>query len=563
LQRFSPVNSDSATFREACGARDPIRLHVRFDGTGDGFVKTYDSACLLLGRDPYCDLCLNHRSVGEWHTYLQVLDGQLFCTDLGSRSGTQWDAGNEGSGWLDPDRSIRIGPFSICNLDGDHSARGPARSRTNPLLTVLAERDPLPPATFDFLEGAPADGVRWRMRQTLALVGKSSRCRVQLGGAGVLPFHGALVRTERGVWFVDFGERTWVNGVAVRLAHLQDGDLLQIGKYAMRLTYERALPHSSQERPRSLTSNVVPPAKRLAAPETRDRDIREYYSVPVPVPVPDSDPSGTGTGTVKDADRYLPAVSDHFAVQVLRHCSMMQQQMAEQHQQVMSFLCEFLTSFRNESREMIVEEIRQFRQVTQELQALRERLAADAAAAAPVAGKPAQVEPDAGPALAAVMQRLEALETQLRMAASAQQDDDKSSLAPVERPPALVRLKEELLALESQLALLAASPPASLHGIAAPALSDGASLSAAEQDTIDEHAPAQDEAQPVQPDRVPLESLQEGERTAGTISRPQDEPDPEVIHSQLMSRMTALQNEQQTHLQKILRFVRGSLFGEG
>src|SRR5437588_1432246 len=272
--RLTPV-SDPAIFREACGARDPMRLHVQFDGTGDGFVKSYDSACLLLGRDPYCDLCLNHRSVGEWHTYLQILDGQLFCADLGSRSGTHWENGNEGSGWLDPGRSIRLGPFSIRNVDGASSGGAPSRPLANPLLTVPAEKDALPPATFAFLEGAPSEGVHWRMRQSLALVGKSSRCRVQLGGAGVLPFHGALVRTQQGVWFVDFGERTWVNGVAVRLAQLRDGDLLQIGKYAMRLTYERAISHVAPERPKALGSNVIPPQKRLPAPPAGDRNARD------------------------------------------------------------------------------------------------------------------------------------------------------------------------------------------------------------------------------------------------------------------------------------------------
>src|SRR5437868_1062564 len=75
------------------------------------------------------------------------------------------------------------------------------------------------------------------------------------------------------------------------------------------------------------------------------------------------------------ADRNLPAVSDHLALQVLRQCGMMQQQMAEQHQQVMSFLCQFLTSFRKESQEAILEEIREFRRATLELQTLQARLA--------------------------------------------------------------------------------------------------------------------------------------------------------------------------------------------
>ncbi|HEV3116633.1 MAG TPA: FHA domain-containing protein, partial [Gemmataceae bacterium] len=488
--------------------------------------------------------------------------------------------------------------FSIRNVDGASSGGAPSRPLANPLLTVPAERDALPPATFAFLEGAPSEGVQWRMRQSLALVGKSSRCRVQLGGAGVLPFHGALVRTQQGVWFVDFGERTWVNGVAVRLAQLQDGDLLQIGKYAMRLTYERAIGNAAPERPRALGSNVIPPQKRLPAPPAGDRarDLDEQELVPdttsAAPPWPVTGDQGAAVADAasfpvaesrQGADRNLPAVSDHLALQVLRQCGMMQQQMAEQHQQVMSFLCQFLTSFRKESQEAILEEIREFRRATLELQALQARLAAPAVTTAAPVAEPAPAQGEARPAPTTATQVLEALETRLAMPDAPEQLSGNLAPAQMDRPPALARLKQELQALEAQLTILTTAAPEPLAVSPALAQADRPSLPNAGRQVAEARTPTKsDESlsstatdlaggkpateqvddQPVSAQPETDDSL-EAKGTAETVRRPQAEPDPELIHAQLMSRMAALQNEQQTRLQKILRFVRSNLLGDG
>src|SRR5947209_17610769 len=76
------------------------------------------------------------------------------------------------------------------------------------------------------------------MDQTLVLLGKSARCKVRVGGPGVLSFHSSLLRTPGGAWIIDLGGGTQVNGAPVRFARLEQGDELQIGDLAMRVRFE-------------------------------------------------------------------------------------------------------------------------------------------------------------------------------------------------------------------------------------------------------------------------------------------------------------------------------------
>ena len=286
---------------------------------------------------------------------------------------------------------------------------------------------------------------------------------------------------------------------------------------------------------------------------------------------------------VQGADRNLPAVSDHLALQVLRQCGMMQQQMAEQHQQVMSFLCQFLTSFRKESQEAILEEIREFRRATLELQALQARLAAPAVTTAAPVAEPAQAEGAARPAATTATQVLEALETQLAMPAAPEPLSENLAPAQMDRPPALARLKQELQALEAQLTILTTAAPEPLAVSPALAQADRPSLPNAGTQVAEARTPTKSDeslssaATDLSPGKPTTEQADdqslsaaletddslEAKGTAETVRQPPAEPDPELIHAQLMSRMAALQNEQQTRLQKILRFVRSNLLGDG
>jgi hypothetical protein len=153
----------------------------------------------------------------------------------------------------------------------------------------------------------------------------------------------------------------------------------------------------------------------------------------------------------------------------------------------------------------------------------------------------------------------------------------------MDRPPALARLKQELQALEAQLTILTTAAPEPLAVSPALAQADRPSLPNAGTQVAEARTPTksaeslsstatelaawkpateQVDDQPLSAQPETDDSL-EAKGTAETVRRPQAEPDPELIHAQLMSRMAALQTEQQTRLQKILRFVRSNLLGDG
>src|SRR5262249_11735995 len=102
--------------------------------------------------------------------------------------------------------------------------------------------------------------LSWRMQQVLALIGKSSKCKVQLVGAGGRRFHGSLVRTPQSVGLVCFAGSTRGNGLAAPLERLQNGDLVQIGSYHMRFALEPAKNLSGSQMLRLPANEVALPA---------------------------------------------------------------------------------------------------------------------------------------------------------------------------------------------------------------------------------------------------------------------------------------------------------------
>ena len=137
-------------FQFSCGATGPLRL------IGGGREWTLSQPFAVIGRDGASDVVLNHRQVSRRHAYLQVIQGQMFCMDLGSRTGIQWHDGRpSASGWVDPDQGIRIGPFEVrSRSDGDLN---PA-----PVVDRWGNPDPLKtplPGPEPSLEIEPAPGA--------------------------------------------------------------------------------------------------------------------------------------------------------------------------------------------------------------------------------------------------------------------------------------------------------------------------------------------------------------------------------------------------------------------
>ncbi len=242
-------------FLEACGATGPLLLNIEASGVL-GEARAYDLPFVLIGKDPRCDLRLDHPEVSPRHAYVQLVDGRLLCADLGSRGGVHQGGKRRRIGWLDRDRAVRIGPYRIRLLSGDNHVPldpGDIDDPLAPSASASASRG-LGRLSFE-LSHRSVRLSRCDFNGGLALAGSAADCEVRLIDPSVASYHCALVPTPGGVWVVDLmgqgGIR--VNGHEVSYARLIEGDSLQLGHSMIRLVEpaaEQLRPASAVETPR-------------------------------------------------------------------------------------------------------------------------------------------------------------------------------------------------------------------------------------------------------------------------------------------------------------------------
>ncbi|MGB0066531.1 MAG: FHA domain-containing protein, partial [Isosphaeraceae bacterium] len=239
------MSGDLGQFFEACGASGPLRLEWDDWETGRPVAWDFERPAVLVGRNPRADLVLGHPLVGLRHAYLQLVEGRLFATDLGSREGLHWGGVPRRCGWIDRSRPVQVGVTTIRVVEGDRVGdEGPGPGPTS--RRYKSSRS-LPRAVL-VMRGSGKEMRRLPLDRVLTLVGGSQRCHVRLPGPGISRFVCGLLRTSVGVWAVDLlsSRGVAVNGAICRQVRLEDGDVLRIGSLAVRLTYGEptAPPHA-------------------------------------------------------------------------------------------------------------------------------------------------------------------------------------------------------------------------------------------------------------------------------------------------------------------------------
>jgi pSer/pThr/pTyr-binding forkhead associated (FHA) protein len=196
-----------------------------------------DQPFALIGRDPYCDIHLNDPEVALRHAFLQVINGHVFVFDLHSPTGVQWPDGKQPSGWLNPGEPLTIGPFKLflTRPAGQHPTV--LASDFNPVLTPS---DGPPTVNLEFRSGMVARSA-WAVNRVLTIIGRANDCTLHLAGDDVANFHAYLLKTIAGYWVIDLRARggVFVNDHKVRIALLQDHDLLKIGTFEIAVHYPK------------------------------------------------------------------------------------------------------------------------------------------------------------------------------------------------------------------------------------------------------------------------------------------------------------------------------------
>ena len=360
-------------FLNACGLRRPLQIEVEHRISRRVEIRSLDQPFAVIGRDPNCDIVLEDKQVSRRHAYLQAIGGWVFWVDLDSQLGTFAANQSAKSGWLGGGRIIAVGPSDIRHLQEVKAPTAEAESvppQGSPLIWRNYGEEPLVDVTVEFLNG-PSESKTWPIRRVLSLIGTARRCKFRLADRSIEPFHCAFVRTSQGLFVVDLlgGEGIRINESPTRLALVRDGDLIQVGRYEMRIhemsagtnsevsTSERRGPVAI-----SSTSSAVPAhlPLREQLPSKSGVEIINYESVAgFPLPM-------QGNRTDLTESLLVPLVSQF---------GMMQQQMFDQFQQTMTMMVQMFGKMHETQMETIRQEFGRLNELTEEINSLKVELA--------------------------------------------------------------------------------------------------------------------------------------------------------------------------------------------
>ena len=413
----SHCRSVMKSFLTACGVDDSLKLVVASRSANECTLRLLYQPFAVIGRDPRADLVLDHPQVSRRHVYLQLVEGRAFWVDLESRTGTSGGRKPQKFGWLEEGRRLCAGPFVIRRFVDDNQANSTQRElpRDTPLVALACGHTPLPEVALEFLNG-PSQSMSRPVHRVMSLIGSARGCKFRLTDPSVSRFHGSLLRTSAGLWIVDLlGQRgITVNKVPVHSSRLADGDILQIGRYQIRIRCRLRAEESENALPNCGRATLVP---RLV------RQDRAFNGLKLPDWAVSETPFQLGSGEAEAVQSSLPiqAVSSFPKVQatspdaaftgslarsesaesmlvpLINQFGLMQQQMFDQLQQAMAMTVQMFGTMHRDQMEVIRTELNQLHELTQEFHSLRNELAdrsqAEAAASSKLAADPADLDP--------------------------------------------------------------------------------------------------------------------------------------------------------------------------
>ncbi len=347
------MSGEGGLFLDACGASGPLELEWHDWIAGAETSRVFDGPSVLVGSDPAADLALSHPSVGKRHAFLQLIEGRLHAFDLDSRDGLRWFGVPRRSGWIDRRRPMQLGPTTIRVVQGDRGDDEEPGAGPSPLSSRFASRHPLPGVMLD-IRGPKGDSQRWAMDRVLTLIGRSPTCKVRLLESGTSRYACGLVRTPKGVWMVDLrsSQGVTVNGVARRRVQLEDGDVIRVGGYSIRLAYD---------------GPATSPGRLAEVHTVRSRDL-SYLPAPIGLPGDDNRPP---TGLTPAAWELAPEM-------ILRHLQGRDDTTSEPtsapFDHALMMLVRLLGEIHRDHLEVVREEMEQIRKLNREMGSLRAQL---------------------------------------------------------------------------------------------------------------------------------------------------------------------------------------------
>jgi anti-anti-sigma factor len=190
----------------------------------------------VVGGSSDADVVLASSRVSFRHAYLQVVDGRVFCVDLGSKTGIYWGEERRYCGWISSGQTLRIGPYTLQVCGDAPSPRVGTQDDVlpNPLIGGFSGTTNCPQYILEFFDDSHAEAVR-SIDRRITLLGRHPNCAVQLDDRSVSRVHCALVLATDGLWLIDLlgKDGTLLDGKKVRCGLVKVGSELAVGVYLM------------------------------------------------------------------------------------------------------------------------------------------------------------------------------------------------------------------------------------------------------------------------------------------------------------------------------------------
>jgi pSer/pThr/pTyr-binding forkhead associated (FHA) protein len=256
-------------FRQDCGLTSAFEIEVLWPGQAGWQTARFDRPFVMVGRDPLCDVVLDHDDVSRRHACIQIVNGTPRICDLGSRHGVRKAGRLVETAELRGNDSVDVGPFSIrasILKDRPTLAADPGDdSRANRI-------------ALDFVNHRRRGGG-WVLDKPVTIIGASKPSKVRLEHPSVSRVHSMLVRGRSNWWVVNLGSRigTLLDGKYIEFAPISVGAELRIGDFQIRVatptssnsgadtSLMKGLPRSGSTLLSELTRST------LASRETRSR----------------------------------------------------------------------------------------------------------------------------------------------------------------------------------------------------------------------------------------------------------------------------------------------------
>ena len=334
-------------FRRACGQKTAFIVRVASSESGARAQSIlWNRPALIIGRGEDCDLTLPHAEVSRQHAYFQIINERIYCADLDSRTGTHWANGAAQAGWVEPEETVSVGPFSLTFEPAPQlfDAERAEDEFSSDDLFLDDGRSAECEYYLSFLN-AGQNVRRYRVTRDVTLIGSGDAAKVHLSHPSVSKTHCSIVRTNSGLWLVDLhsNDGTIVNGQVETLAPLHSGDEFQVGRFLVAVDYAEA---SEDSTPLADDSSDVRPLTSEQAGSTEVGDAHLNPSANSLSPTPEATQPSTNLSALNQlahltsgmpASSEAPAgqvggLSEQFVLNIIKELGIMQQQ-ALQHAQ--------------------------------------------------------------------------------------------------------------------------------------------------------------------------------------------------------------------------------------